>query len=418
MNKVERLVYDMVKGNPKLKQFLRGCYQQFFDLLPKGKEYSKNTIVLKEGYFLGFHDIQPFSPDNSKLISNKLSFDHRMPNRGESIGVGFFDMNDGRFGNYVQIGESKAWNFHKGCRLQWLNKECVIFNTATQDHVHAELVFLDGATTSLSYPIDSVSACGKLASSFSYQRLEKYMPGYGYPYIDSDSFVDEGAPQNTGLFLVNVTSNTRKLLVSLAELAELSSAEMHSNSSHHYVTHSSFSNDSRFLAFLHRWVGEDKQKRFTKLMVYDLHENQLISLPLSSNMASHYVWNDSNQIIAYCNFEGVDCHALFDVTELSNSKKVAYPNLNFDGHQSFIDNNHFITDGYPDRRRMAKLYWVDIENNSSKVIASVYSPKKFQTIDFSKHIACDLHPRVSNDGSMVCFDTVKTGRRSIAVMKL
>jgi len=33
-------------------------------------------------------------------------------------------------------------------------------------------------------------------------------------------------------------------------------------------------------------------------------------------------------------------------------------------------------------------------------------------------VACDLHPIVSENGQFVCFDTVQTGRRGLAVMKI
>jgi|SRR5690554_823393 len=418
MNKVERLVYDLLKGNPKLKQTVRNIYQFGFDLLPRKSEFSINPISIKESCFLGFHDIQPFSVDNSKLLSNKLSFDLRMPKEGEVLEVGYIKIADGKLGEFVKLGESTAWNFHKGCRLQWRSADEVVFNSSENNKLVSNVLNLNGTCSTLSYPVDTVSECGTFATSFSYERLEKYMPGYGYPYTDDISYIDELAPVATGLFLVDLTTGLRKLLVSLQELAERTKNEEASIGSHHYVTHTEFSKDSRFISFLHRWVGQDKQKRYTKLMVYDLKEAKLITLPITNNMASHYVWNYKNQIIAYCNFEGVDCHALLDVENISNSRKVAYPQLNSDGHQSFINDDQFITDTYPDKWRMAKLSTVDISSNTSKLVASIYSPKKYQTKDFTKHIACDLHPRVSADGQLVCFDTVKSGKRSIAIMGL
>src|SRR5699024_4903181 len=97
---------------------------------------------------------------------------------------------------------------------------------------------------------------------------------------------------------------------------------------------------------------------------------------------------------------------------------IAYPELNSDGHQSSFCNNMFVTDTYPDKWRMSKIHLVDINKNTSNLIASVYSPKKFQTKNFNRHIACDLHPRVSSNGTYVCFDTVRTGKRSLALMRI
>ena len=49
MNIVEKLVYNIVKGNPRLKVLVRNIYQRFFDI------FSRDLSVL---------------PDNAKIIEN------------------------------------------------------------------------------------------------------------------------------------------------------------------------------------------------------------------------------------------------------------------------------------------------------------------------------------------------------------
>ena len=158
-------------------------------------------------------------------------------------------------------------------------------------------------------------------------------------------------------------------------------------------------------------------KRRSVMCVYDLVKKELIVLP-SQESGSHYVWNNKNQIIASCILDGNSCHALFDMNNLEKVSKIDETLLNSDGHQSFVSDNTFVTDTYPDKWRMAKLYLTDINSNSSKLIASLYSPKKFQTKDFKCHIACDLHPRVSPSGNYVCFDSPRSGQRGLYVMSL
>src|SRR5690606_7533269 len=108
-----------------------------------------------------------------------------------------------------------------------------------------------------------------------------------------------------------------------------------------------------------------------------------------------------------------------DLVPTTNSpKQIATTKLNSDGHQSFITDELFITDTYPDKYRTAKIYKVNATTEAVELLASVYSPKKYQSKLPYKHIACDLHPRVSPSGKYVCFDTVFPGTRSIAVMKI
>lgn len=419
MNKLERFVYDLVKSQPWLKQLLRNIYQTFFDLLPRKKEYSKNKIILKEGYFFGFHDVTPFSSDNKKVLANELRFDLRMPLRNDEINVGYFEFDGKNLGEFHILGSTRSWNYHKGCRIQWLSNSEIIFNRADENDVlQSQIVNVDNHNKrEIDYPIDSVSSDGRFATSFSYERLQKYMPGYGYEFNDRYSFIDEKAPSKTGLYIVDLETNTRSLIVSLKDLADNSIKEEMSLEGYHYVTHSLFSPDGNYVSFFHRWVGKDTRKRYTRLVIYDIQTKTYIIAP-TGYMVSHYVWNKLNEIIVYCNYKGLDSHVLLNVADFTKSKAVAYPQLNSDGHQSFINETSFVTDTYPDKYRMAKLYSVDINDDKIHLLASLHSPKKFQTQDPLVHIACDLHPCMSDDGTYVCFDTVKTGNRALAVMKI
>jgi len=418
MNKIERIIYDVVKSNPKVKLFIRNIYQSFFDALPRRKEYSINPIYIKEGYFLGFHDQQPFSVDNSIILANKLYMDFEMPTKDDLIDIGYLKFDGREFKEFVKIGETSAWNYHKGCRLQWVKEDRVIFNYTHDGRLGSRIIDINTKKTDdIPFPVDSVSSDGMYATSFSYERLEKFMPGYGYCHHDDISYIDQKAPENTGFYIVNLETKERRLLVSLKELASQALQEENAADSSHYVTHSLFSHDGRFISFFHRWVGEETRKRYTRLMIYDRENDHLFQVP-TGYMVSHYVWNKRHEIVVYCNFKGVDSHVLLNITDIAKSHKVGYPLLNSDGHQSFLNDRVFVTDSYPDKWRMSKLFMIDIPSDKVTHLASVYSPSKFQTKIPTKHIACDLHPRVSRDGKYVCFDTVKSGKRALAVMSL
>lgn len=420
MNSLESFVYNLVRKNPALKQAVRNAYQGVFDLLPRKKEYFAGKWDFREGYFFGFHDVSPFSLDETKLLACHNSFDLRMPKFGEGLEVGYFDFGDGVIGEWHPIGISYAWNYHKGCRLQWLDSTHIIYNTAMEGKPVAKVVEIGTLSEqALDFPIDAVhvdaNACW--ATSFSYERLERCMPGYGYLYSDG-GLTDEAAPSDTGLFLLDLKSGTRKLLVPLSQLAQMVDSS-YQEGYLHFVTHSEFSSDGRYIAFLYRRIPTkgDYMKRLTKMMVYDRQEKRLLTLPTQES-GSHYVWNRKNQLIASCIIDGHSCHVLYDMADLENFRIIAGDRLNSDGHQSFISDKIFVTDTYPDKYRMAKLYKVDISTSEVTLLASLYSPKQFQTKDFHCHIACDLHPRVSPSGKYVCFDSPRTGKRALYVMKL
>lgn len=415
MNKLERWVYDAVKSNPWIKNTVRNIYQQVFDLMPRKRSFFSEPLDVKQGYFFGFHDVSPFSDDERRVLANKPSVFLTMPKPGDKLEVGYFGLDNGKLLNYKSCAISTAWNHHKGCRLQWLSDSEIIFNNTVNGKLCSTIYNINtNELRHVSSPIDTVHKQKRIATSFSYERLEELMPGYGYPYSD-DSYLKENCPSGTGVFLVEIARDTKSMLVSLKDLVD-EMGDPHLYQYRHYVTHSEFSQDGRYISFLHRWVGDDVMKRWSRLVVYDLDTSSFFALP-TSGMVSHYVWNRKNQIIAYCSVNGKDGHVLFDVM-VPSFKEVATNKLNSDGHQSFINENSFITDTYPDKYRIAKIYKVEIDTDDVELLAAVYSPKKYQSKLPYKHIACDLHPRVSPSGNYVCFDTVFPGIRSLAIMRM
>ena len=416
MNIIEKLVYDTVKSNPKLKGRIRNLYQAAFDVLPRKKNASIHQIISKEGYFFGFHDVTPFSFEDTKVLANKLTIPFRMPLKDEFLEVGYF--NDAEnLTDFIKIGDSRAWNYHKGCRLQWANVDTMMYNDSVDNQLVSRLYHIPTQTTkTISHPIDAVSSDGAFATSFSYERLEELMPGYGYGYQD-EAYMNENFSEKTGLFLIDIAKNESKLLISLKELIALGEIPDEILSQKHFVTHTLFSPDNRYISFLHRSVDTSNiTKRWSRFCVFDLETSECHIGP-TDDMISHYVWNKENEIIAFCRIDGVDSHVLFKEPTLKKYSRIAYPRLNSDGHQSFVDDTSFVTDTYPDKYRMAKLYTVDVVTNTVKQIASLNSPKKYRS-KYKKHWACDLHPRMNRKGDVVCFDSVHTGKRALCIMKI
>lgn len=413
MNRIEAFVYERVKNNYVLKDAIRNIYQGFYDLLPNYESKFKNEPVVLEDCFFGFHDVKPFSPDNSKLLANRLTIPLRMPTIDDELEVGCFMGTE--YSEWLHLGTTRAWNYHKGCRLQWAGEHHIIYNVYGEDCLQSCLCQVsDGWKQLINWPVDSVTSDGKFATSFSYGRLEKLMPGYGYAMGDDEASLEEYAPDTTGLYIIDLQKNERRMLISLKKLSALQPEEGMADT-YHFVTHTEFSPDNRYVAFLHRWYKGTFQR--TRLMVYDLQTDDIHISP-TTGMVSHYVWNARNGIVAYCRMEDIDSHVYFSDPTMKEWKRCGYPKLNSDGHHHFIDNDTFVVDTYPDKYRHIKLWKVNIVTDEVELLADVKSLKKFVNPDDNHNWKCDLHPRVSSDGTLVSFDSTHTGRRSLCVMKI
>jgi len=414
MNTIEKFVYNRVKNNYLLKNTIRNIYQGVYDLLPNYESTFKTSPIVIENSFFGFHDVTPFSQDGKMHLANYLTIPLRMPTKNDLLKIGYWTGEN--FNKWVELGETGAWNYHKGCRLQWISfSSMCIYNQAIDGALCAEIVNVDtGNKRKIDWPIDTVSPDGSLATTFSYERLQAMMPGYGYLYGDDDSYMSENIPDKTGLFLIDLHKNERHLLLSLKEIADFKHEES-MEGTFHFVTHTEFSPDNNYLAFLHRWYKGVFRR--TRLIVYDLKQKKMFVSP-TSGMVSHYHWNNINGIIAYCNLEGIDSHVYFFSPQMQEWKRCGTSILNSDGHQHFIDNDWFLVDTYPDKWRHCKLYKVNCKTDEVVLLADVKNPKAFVAPDQEHWWKCDLHPRCNQTGHWISFDTVHTGVRSLCLMPL
>lgn len=419
MNKLEKFAYDLIKGNPRLKLLIRNTYQNIFDLLPPEKNYFFKEPIIKKGYFFGFHDISPFNMNDDKILSNKLlNSKLKAPSIGEPLEVGYFELDD-EVTKFNRIGTTTSWNFHKGARLQWFSNSKIIYNTSNRNRIQSVIYdTLSQTEKLLPFGIDSVSINTNVVSTFSYERLEKFMPGYGYKGCEDFGYIKEKAPEHSFLKVLKPLHDEILLELNLREIASLDQIDdFNKKDLFHYVTHSSFSKSGRFFSILHRAVSpENVQKRISRLIVFDL-SSKTHFIPNTSGMVSHYVWNDNDEILAYCNVNDQDGHYLISV--FKQSIQPIFPEiLNSDGHQSFLNNDIFVTDTYPNKKRMSSIYLGNIRTKEISKIIQIHSPKNFQTTNFYNHIACDLHPRVSFSGKYLSFDGVEDNIRSHFIIKL
>ena len=420
MNKIEKLVYNTVRGNPGLKKIVRNLYQQAFDLLPVPKAKSGYPIVEREGFFFGFHDHSPFSADNTKLLANSASFDLRMPSKGDRLKIGFFSGNN--FKTFTEIGDTRAWNWHMGCKLQWLgNFNQVVFN----DHIDGENVartidVVTGQESIFPGAISSVSPDGSWGIGYSFSRVEICMPGYGYIHDVCEVDLDSYKPESTGLYSIDFTSGSKKLLITIAQLAGVNPS-VSMNGAKHFFTHAQISPDSQRFMFLHRWIHPDVDidKRFSRLVVCTL-DGTILDIFNTNEMVSHIGWRGPEQIIAYCRVPVFDDqYVLFTVGKPEVTKILGGNCFSSDGHPSFDKSGRWmVTDSYPDRRRVQTLALYDAQKEVRLDIAQLPMPKEFQSPSSSQHWACDLHPRWDRQSRFLCFDATFSGRRSLCTIDL
>lgn len=89
-----------------------------------------------------------------------------------------------------------------------------------------------------------------------------------------------------------------------------------------------------------------------------------------------------------------------------------WPELTSDGHPSYSpDGCKVVTDTYPNRSRVASVYYV--EDNNVKTLAKVFAPFRYDN-----DVRCDLHPRWNRKGNKICIDSVFEKKRNLYIINL
>ena len=420
MNRFERVIYNRVRANPTLKNKLRNFYQTIWDFFPAQKAVSAYPIEAHEGFFFGFHDHTPFSHDNSKLLANRFTIPLRMPELGETLEVGYFDGPNHK--EYHAVAETRAWLWHMGCKLQWRgDRDQIVFNDHKDGYNIARVVNIHTrAEHILPDSIGSVSPDGEWAVGYSFTRVARCMPGYGYHYNIDDDELEVDTPKKNGVHLIQIDSGIKKLLLSLEDIASFKpEPSMHGKL--HFVSHTVFSPNSQRFIFLHRWIepNGDISKRWSRLISSDIEGENLHVFP-TNDMVSHIGWRGPNHIIAYCRVpEHDDQYVLFNDQDPETYEIVGLGQFSSDGHPSFDPSGRWmVTDTYPDRRRVQTLVLYDMEEKRRYDIARLPMPKRFQSPSSWKHWSCDLHPRWDRSGTRLCFDATYSGERSLCTIDL
>jgi hypothetical protein len=415
MNKIEKIIYNSVKNNVALKILIKRIYQTLFLIVKPKKLEIDFKYELVEGYFFGFHDKSPWNGSNNLILAHSIDkINSYIPNQQDIAAIGYFEESD--LSRFRKIGDTVSWNWQQGSMLQWLGGEdLIIYNDWDSGNSRniARIVDLEGRSVkNLPIPVGAVSPDGKYAVSYDFERLNIGMPGYGY-INESNEVVakDSEVPDNRGFTVYSLLEEREIKFMSIKELNEQLKARK-IVSGYIFVTHFLFSPDNLRFFFLLRSYTKGKRLQ-SRLISCNIKGEDMHVFP-TGNMVSHLSWSGPDKVIAYCTdlFEN---EGYFLFTDKSDEyHRIGENEYSSDGHPQFQSSKEsFVTDTYPNRKRLQELSIYHFKEKRKQVIGRFYTPMKF-----SEGYRCDLHPRWDRRGEKICIDTTFSGRRSMAIINL
>ena len=412
MNTLESLVYHTVKNNPKIKNVVRDLYQALFSLIPGPREQAVYPVVARDGYFFGFHDKVPWSAGDEYLLAHAFNgLANREPKMGDRVDVGFF--HGGDLSAFQKITSTSCFNWQQGSMLQWLGAtNRFIFNDADGSGNVARIFDTGGSACGvLPNAIAAVDPAGNKALSYSFARLQRHFPGYGYVH-GSDPEIGAEAPASHGISITDIPSGRVEALFSVRDIASFR-PEKSMAGAKHFLTHCLFSPSGKRFIFLHRWVRHDNFT-FTRMLSCDVNGQHLHIFP-TRDMVSHIAWQDDTHVLAYCrSVDNRDAYILFK-DQNDEYRLIGTNDFSSDGHPQFPAGNPgwFITDTYPDRLRRSFLILYNLAEEKRIDLGFFRQP-----LQYKEAVRCDLHPRWNHRGDVICFDSAHTGKRSLCTMNI
>jgi WD40-like Beta Propeller Repeat len=373
-------------------------------------------------FFFGYYDRYALSADGRYHLALNPGFRDR-PNTGADVApLGVLDLQNGC--GWQPLEESPAWNWQMGSCAQWIGPDAArtfVHNVREGSRVFGRVRNVEaGVLREFDVPIYDASADGSFGVGVNFARIHACRVGYGYPEID-DPWAGETAPDDDGLWRVDLSTGTSELLVSLKQISELPSPEGTAKHPGHgagdlpegmnWVNHIMISPSGSRVLFLHRWI-ENGTWGNTRLLCCSADGSDL-KLVNPGPGVSHCDWLDDDHILAWCQWGSEAWHYYLMDVRGGDPEILGAELFEDDGHCSFLPGSGgrwMLTDGYPGKGGQRPLILFDRQANTRYDLGRFRSPVEEQK---PGDIRCDLHPRWSPDGRTVTFDSIHEGYRGI-----
>jgi hypothetical protein len=366
-------------------------------------------------HFVGYYGITPWNGSQSRLFCLEADFGDRLVQVGDRAAICLIDQANR---SLKRIAQTSAWNLQQGAMLHWLPTAAdreLLFNERIDGRLVSVIVDVEsGKRRMIDRPIAALSHDGKSAIGVNFDRLRAIRPVTGYAGGDARPLVNR--PMDDGLFAIDVTTGTSRLLVSVDACARLLAPPERLNDQPLWLEHPIYSRDGARLFFIARGFDPMTKQLISVPLVVGSQSGKIRALvpTWAADGASHFDWMDDRRVVVTRKDDGKWQHLLIDTDGVEPPRPLAPGVLTRDGHCTFSpDGRWMITDTYPDSKRRQHLFVMDAKTAKAARLASFYAPPEYRG-DWR----CDLHPRWDRESRRICIDSTHEGIRQVYVVEL
>jgi len=351
------------------------------------------------GFF--FYQCLQFDTTGRYLLGMKVYLENQVVKPSDRADIGFIDLKD-RY-KWTKIGETTAWNWQQGARLQWRpGSDEIVWNDRSDDgsgYVCRVYNFRTRKSRSLPRPIYDLSPDGATALTHDFERMKH--SGTDYIGIE-DKHKNEYAPSGTGIWKMNMETGRVQLIMTLDRMADIAYPAGRPSSGCLYFFREGWNpSGTRFIAFL-----KDPENGLGKAFSMTGDGGDVRYL---YDVPSHHAWQDDNHIFDFGNHtppggSPLKGYFLFKDDGTGRATDLLWA-TEFDGHGSYLPGpggDWIISDTYS----MGGIQHLFLYHRPTKLYVPL--AKLRSTADGGIH-RVDLHPRFSRDGRMISIDATHEG---------
>ena len=406
----ERLLASLLSATPRLKKLIKRLYITVNAFIYRKKYNYKilderiNEIVnpfeiTQQESFWGYYDKSPINEDGKILAHCTKRNTKTKPVSVESLNIVEIDLITK---SVEHIGESFSYTWQQGCRTQWLNNDLIMYNIFA-DYTYKAVVYSINKKEIIKYfnlPVQDAFHTDYFLS-INYQRIMKLRPDYGYRNLSLPSDETMHNIREDGIWKVDYETGHSIMLHTLHNITSHEPKEIF-RTCLHKVNHVMINSSGDGFIFIHRYY--QGKRRFDRLMYSNFKSLKVL---VDNGMVSHCCWIDNETVFGYFRYNNKNGYYYCNVQSGKITPCLTMTNLQVgDGHPSCCG-NWIVFDSYPDKSRMQHLYLYNRKTDEVTPLLELYQSTKYMG-----ECRCDLHPRFSNNGELVFFDTVYSGKRT------